>query len=29
MSKKGIMIVNLGTPDKPETKEVRAYLKRF
>ncbi|MGX7244747.1 ferrochelatase [Enterococcus quebecensis] len=29
MSKKGIIIVNLGTPDKPETKEVRAYLKRF
>ncbi|GGC79176.1 ferrochelatase [Enterococcus wangshanyuanii] len=29
MSKKGILIVNLGTPDKPETKEVRAYLKRF
>ncbi|MFD2305302.1 ferrochelatase [Enterococcus termitis] len=29
MSKKGIIIVNLGTPEKPETKEVRAYLKRF
>lgn len=29
MGKKGILIVNLGTPDKPETKEVRAYLKRF
>ncbi|ALS01079.1 ferrochelatase [Enterococcus silesiacus] len=29
MSKKGIVIVNLGTPDKPETKEVRTYLKRF
>ncbi|WP_429949433.1 ferrochelatase [Enterococcus sp. AZ101] len=29
MSKKGIIIVNLGTPGKPETKEVRAYLKRF
>ncbi|MDA9470902.1 ferrochelatase [Enterococcus sp. 5H] len=29
MSKKGVIIVNLGTPDKPETKEVRAYLKRF
>ncbi|EOL43477.1 ferrochelatase [Enterococcus caccae] len=29
MSKKGIILVNLGTPDKPETKEVRAYLKRF
>lgn len=29
MFKKGIILVNLGTPDKPETKEVRAYLKRF
>lgn len=27
--KKGILIANLGTPDKPEKKEVRAFLKRF
>ena len=27
--KKGILIANIGTPDKPEKKEVRAYLKQF
>lgn len=29
MKKQGVLIVNLGTPDKPEAKEVRAYLKKF
>jgi len=24
--KKGILLANLGTPDKPEKKEVRAFL---
>src|SRR5574337_192512 len=27
--KKGILLANLGTPDKPEKKEVRAFLKLF
>ncbi|WP_314059871.1 ferrochelatase [uncultured Vagococcus sp.] len=27
--KKGILIANIGTPDKPEPKEVKAYLKNF
>ncbi len=26
---KGIVLVNLGTPDKPEKREVKAYLKEF
>ena len=25
----GVLITNLGTPDKPETKELRKYLKEF
>ena len=25
----GVLITNLGTPDKPKTKELRAYLKEF
>ena len=25
----GVLITNLGTPDKPETKEIRRYLKEF
>jgi ferrochelatase len=29
MSKKGILLVNLGTPDSPETKDVRRYLNEF
>ena len=29
MSKKGILLVNLGTPDSPETKDVRKYLDEF
>jgi ferrochelatase len=29
MSKKGILLVNLGTPDSPETKDVRKYLGEF
>ncbi len=29
MSKKGILLVNLGTPDSPETKDVRTYLSEF
>ena len=28
-SRKGIVLVNLGTPDKPEKKEVKAYLDEF
>ena len=28
-SKKGILLVNLGTPDSPETKDVRRYLNEF
>ncbi|MDN3587027.1 ferrochelatase [Pedobacter aquatilis] len=29
MSKKGILLVNLGTPDSPETADVRKYLDQF
>jgi len=29
MSKKGILLVNLGTPHSPETKDVRKYLNEF
>jgi len=29
MSKKGILLVNLGTPDSPATKDVRRYLDEF
>ncbi len=29
MSKKGILLVNLGTPDSPSTANVRKYLKQF
>src|SRR6201746_2119788 len=29
MSKKGILLVNLGTPDSPETTDVRKYLNEF
>lgn len=29
MSKKGVLLVNLGTPDSPETADVRSYLKQF
>ncbi|MEH0156290.1 ferrochelatase [Limibacter armeniacum] len=29
MAKKGILIVNLGTPDSPETPDVRKYLREF
>ncbi|HZY36067.1 MAG TPA: ferrochelatase [Mucilaginibacter sp.] len=29
MSRKGILLVNLGTPDSPETKDVRRYLDEF
>lgn len=29
MSKKGILLANIGTPDKPEAKEVKEYLKHF
>jgi len=29
MTKKGILLVNLGTPDSPETKDVRKYLNEF
>jgi protoporphyrin/coproporphyrin ferrochelatase len=29
MSKKGILLVNLGTPDSPETKDIRKYLNEF
>src|SRR6201993_2192199 len=28
-AKKGILLVNLGTPDSPETKDVRRYLNEF
>ena len=27
--KLGVLITNLGTPDKPKTEELRAYLKEF
>lgn len=29
MAKKGVLLVNLGTPDSPETKDVRKYLNEF
>ncbi|MFD1631588.1 ferrochelatase [Pseudopedobacter beijingensis] len=29
MGKKGILLVNLGTPDSPQTKDVRNYLDQF
>ncbi|HNE47512.1 MAG TPA: ferrochelatase, partial [Chitinophagales bacterium] len=29
MKKKGILLVNLGTPDSPATADVRSYLKQF
>jgi ferrochelatase len=29
MAKKGVLLVNLGTPDSPETKDVRRYLGEF
>ena len=29
MSKRAILLANLGSPDKPKTKEVRRYLKQF
>lgn len=29
MEKKGILLVNLGTPDSPSTKDVRKYLREF
>src|SRR3569833_3419746 len=29
MNKKGILLVNLGTPDSPSTSDVRKYLKEF
>src|SRR6201989_712170 len=29
MAKKGVLLVNLGTSDSPETKDVRRYLNEF
>mgnify|MGYP002409606653 CR=1 FL=1 len=29
LKQKGILLANIGTPDKPETKEVKEYLKHF
>src|SRR5579863_3344821 len=29
MSKKGVLLVNLGTPDSPSTADVRRYLREF
>ena len=29
MAKKGVLLVNLGTPDSPETRDVRKYLNEF
>jgi len=29
MNKKGVLLVNLGTPDSPSTKDVRKYLREF
>jgi ferrochelatase len=29
MSKKGVLLVNLGTPDSPSTADVRKYLREF
>ncbi|MFK7899204.1 MAG: ferrochelatase, partial [Cyclobacteriaceae bacterium] len=28
-AKKGVLLLNLGTPDSPETKDVRKYLREF
>jgi ferrochelatase len=29
MGKKGVLLVNLGTPDSPEVADVRKYLDQF
>ncbi len=29
MSKKGLLLVNLGTPDSPDPDDVKVYLKEF
>jgi ferrochelatase len=29
MAKKGVLLVNLGTPDSPSTADVRKYLNEF
>ena len=29
MQKKGVLLVNLGTPDSPSVKDVRKYLREF
>lgn len=29
MGKKGVLLVNLGTPDSPKTADVRKYLDEF
>jgi len=29
MGKKGILLINLGTPDSPSTADVRKYLREF
>ena len=29
MKKKGVLILNLGTPDSPSVKDVRVYLREF
>ncbi|MGY3766679.1 ferrochelatase [Vagococcus vulneris] len=29
MSKKGVLLANIGTPDQPQSKEVKEYLKKF
>src|ERR1700712_1312234 len=29
MSKKGVLLINLGTPDSPSTADVREYLRKF
>src|SRR3977135_4128116 len=29
MSKKGVLLINLGTPDSPSTADVRKYLREF
>ena len=29
MRKKGVLILNLGTPDSPSVKDVRVYLREF
>ena len=28
-SKKGLLLINLGTPERPEPRQVKAYLKEF